>query len=123
LVVAVPKPPIVDVLDGAPNVKALVVAGVPKLRPVNKDVDVAGVGNKLGAVVIVVATLDPKRPLDCVCVEDGVEPNPKFRPMDVVGVDRVLNVNVLGVVVTVPKDVLPTPKPVPDLKNNNNIIN
>lgn len=121
-VVDVPKVklPVAEVLGVAPNVKVLVVAGVPKLRPVNNGVDVAGVENRLGAVVIVAATLEPKRPLACVCVEVGVEPNPKFRFMDVVGVDRALNVNVLDVVVGVPKDVLPTLKPVADLESNSN---
>lgn len=113
LVVGVPKVklPAAVVLDVAPNVRALVVAGVPKLRPVNKGADVVGVGNKLGAVVIVVAVLVPRsRPLPCASVEVAGEPNPKFRPMDVVGVDRAPNVNVLDVVVGVPKDVLPKPK-------------
>lgn len=47
-------------------------------------------------------------------------PNPKLRPMDVVGVDRAPNVNVLVVVVGVPKDVLPKPKPVTGLNEKNN---
>lgn len=66
LVVAVPKVklPVAVVLDVAPNVRIFVVAGVPKLRPVNKGADVVGMGNKLGAVVIVVAVLVPRsRPL------------------------------------------------------------
>lgn len=55
-------------LGVAPNVNMFVVVGVPKLSPVNKGVDVVGVGNKLGAVVLfVVAVLDPRsRPLFCV---------------------------------------------------------
>jgi len=102
----------------APNVGAFVVAAVPKLRPVNKGADVVGVGNKLGAVVIVVAVLDPSRPLHCAGVEVAGVPNPKLSPMEVVGADRAPNVNV-PVVVAVPNDVLPKPKPVVGLKNNN----
>lgn len=120
--------PVAGVLDVTPNVEALVVAGAPKVRPVNKGVDVLGVGNKLGAVVIVVAVLDPWRELpDCACVEVVGVPNPKFRLMDVVGVEKAPNVNepkdVVGVVpndvvVGVPNDVLPKLKPVDNLKNN-----
>lgn len=123
LVVAVPKVklPVAAVLDVAPNVRVFVVAGVPKLRLVNKGADVVGVGNKLGAVVIVVAVLDPRsRPLHCAGVVVGV-PNPKLRPMDVVGVARAPNDNVPDVVVGVPNDVLPKPKPVAGLNKNNNL--
>lgn len=123
LVVAVPKVklPVAAVL--APNVRVFVVAGVPKLRLVNKGADVVGVGNKLGAVVIVVAVLDPRsRPLHCAGVVVGV-PNPKLRPMDVVGVARAPNDNVPDVVVGVPNDVLPKPKPVDLNKNNNSQLN
>lgn len=96
---------------------------VPKVRPVNKGVDVLGVGNKLGAVVIVIAVLDPRSKLPvCACVEVvGVPPNPKLRLVDVVGVERAPNDNepkdvvgvVLNDVVVVPNDVL---KPVANLK-------
>lgn len=47
-------------------------------------------------------------------------PNPKLRPMDVVGVDRAPNVSALVVVVGVPKDVLLKPKPVTGLNEKNN---
>lgn len=107
-------------MDVVPNVKVFVVTGVPKLRLVNKGADVVGVGNKLGAVVIVVAVLDPKRRLlDCAGVVLAGVPNPKLRPMDVVGVDRAPNVNVPDVVVGVPNDVLLKPKPVAGLNNKN----
>jgi len=120
LIVGVPKVKLpVVVLDVAPNVGAFVVADVPKLRPVNKGADVVGVGNKLGAVVIVVAVLDPRRPLHCAGVEVAGVPNPKLSPMDVVGADRAPNANVPDVVVAVPNDVLLKPKPVAGLKNNN----
>jgi len=120
LVVAVPKVPVAVVLDVAPKVRVFVVAGVPKLRPVNKGVDVVGVGNKLGAVVIVVAVLDPRRRLlHCADVEVAGVPNPKLRPIEVVGVDRAPNVNVPDVVVGVPNDVLAKPKPVTGLNNKN----
>ena len=120
MVVAVPKVPVAVVLDVAPKVRVFVVAGVPKLRPVNKGVDVVGVGNKLGAVVIVVAVLDPRRRLlHCADVEVAGVPNPKLRPIEVVGVDRAPNVNVPDVVVGVPNDVLAKPKPVTGLNNKN----
>lgn len=125
LVVDVPKVrfPAAVVLDVAPNVRVFVVAGVPKLRPVNKGADVVGVGNKLGAVVIVVAVLVPRsRLLPCVNVEVAGVPNPKLRPIDVVGVDRAPNVNGLDVVVGVPKDALPKPKPVTGLNDKNNSL-
>lgn len=116
-VVAVPKVkfPVGVVLDVAPNVRVFVVAGEPKLRPVNTGADVVGVENKLGAVVEV-TVLDPRRPLLCTGVDVGGVPNPKLRLMDVVGVDRAPNVNALDVVVGVPNDVLP--KPVAGLNNN-----
>lgn len=64
LVVAVPKVKLPVAVVLAPNVRVFVVAGVPKLRPVNNGADVVGMGNKLGAVVIVVAVLVPRsRPL------------------------------------------------------------
>lgn len=124
------KPPVADVLDVIPNVGALVVAGVPKVEPVNKGADVLGVGNKVAVVVIVVGVLDPNsKPLDCACVDvAGVLPNPKLRPIDVDGVERAPNVDVPGVVLVVPNvvlvvpnDVLPKPKPVVDLNNRNKI--
>lgn len=113
-------------MDVTPNVGALVVDGVPKVRPVNKGADVLGVGNKLGAVAIVLAVLDPRSKLpDCACVEVVGVPNPKLRLVDVVGVERAPNVNepkdVVGVVVpndvvvVVPNDVLPKLKPVANL--------
>lgn len=117
LVVAVPKVkfPVAVVLDVAPNVRVFVVAGVPKLRLVNTGADVVGMENKLGAVVAV-AVLDPRsRPLHWAGVEIAGVPNPKLRPMDVVGVDRAPNVNAPDVVVGVPNDVLP--KPVAGLNN------
>lgn len=125
LVVAVPKVklPVAVVLDGAPNVRAFVVAGVPKLRPVNKGADVVGAGNKLGAVVIVVGALVPRiKPLHCACVEVVAVPNPKLRPMDVVGAGRAPKVNVLDVGVVVPNDVLLKPKPVAALDNKNSCV-
>lgn len=122
LVVAVPKVklPVAVVLGVAPNVRVFVVAGVPKLRPVNKGADVVGAGNKLGAVVIVVAVLVPRiKPLHCACVEVVVLPNPKLR-LDVVGAGKAPNVNVLDVAVVVaPNDVLLKPKPVAGLENKN----
>lgn len=103
---AVPKGKLAPtvVLDVAPNVKELVVLGVPK--PENKDADVIGVENKLG-VAIVLAVLDPRSELLCVCVaEVGVLPNPKLSPIVVAGEDNVLNVIVPDVVVATPKAVL-----------------
>lgn len=124
LVVVAPKVklPVVGALDVTPKFGALVVAVVPKVRPVNRGADVTGVGNKLGVVVIAVD--DPKsKPLDCAGVEIvGVLLNPKLTPMEVVGgVDRAPNVNALDVVGVVPNVVvLPKPKPaVADLRNNN----
>lgn len=119
--VAVPKVklPVAVVLGVTPNVRAFVVAGVPKLRPVNKGAEVVGAGNKLGAVVIVVTTLVPgSKPL-CACVEVVVVPNPKLRPMDVVGAGRAPNVNVLDVGVVLP-NVFVKPKLVAVLHNKNN---
>lgn len=121
--VAVPKVklPVAVVLDVAPNVRAFVVAGVPKLRLENKGVDVLGAGYKEGPVVIVVTALVPRsKPLLCACVEVVVVPNPKLRPMDVVGAGRAPNVNVLDVGVVVP-NVLLIPKPVV-LDNKNNCV-
>lgn len=119
------KLPVADVLDVTPNVGALVVVGVPKVRPVNKGADVLGVGNKLGAVVIVIAVFDPWSKLpDCACVEVvGVLPNPKLRFIDVVGVPNVNEPkDVVGVVpndvVVVGRDVLLKLKPVASLKKN-----
>lgn len=115
LVVAVPKVkfPVAVVLDVTPNVRAFVVAGVPKLRLVNKGADVVGAGNKLGALLIVVTiVLVPSKPLLCACVEVvAVLPNPKLRLMDVVAAGKAPNVNVLDVGVVVP-NVLLIPKPV-----------
>lgn len=122
LVVAVPKVklPVAVVLDVAPNVRVFVVAGVPKLRPVNKGADVVGVGNKLGALLIVVAVLVPSKPLLCACVEVvAMLPNPKLRPMDVVAAGRAPNVNVLDVGVVVP-NVLLILKPVAVVLDNKN---
>lgn len=111
--VAVPKVklPVAVVLDVAPNVNMFVVVGVPKLSPVNKGADVVGVGNKLGAVVIVVGVLDPRsRPPLCVWTVVVGVPNPKLSPTDVVGADIVPNVKGLDVVAVVLNDVLPKPK-------------
>lgn len=122
MVVAVPKVkfPVAVVLDVPPNVRAFVVAGVPKLRPVNKGAEVVGAGNKLGAVVIVVTTLVPRsKPLLCACVDVVVVPNPKLRPIDVVGAGRAPNVNVLDVGVVLP-NVFVKPKLVAVLDNKNN---
>lgn len=122
LVVDVPKVklPVAGVLDVTPNVKALVVAGVPKLRPVNKGAEVVGAGNKLGAVVIVVTALVPtSKPPPCACVEVVVVPNPKLRPVDVVEAGRPPNVNVLDVGVVLP-NVFVKPKLVAVLDNKNN---
>lgn len=124
LVVAVPKVelPAAVVLDVTPNVRAFVVAGVPKLRPVNKGAEVVGAGNKLGAVVIVVTALVPRsKPLLCACVE-VVVPNPKLRPMDVVGAGRAPNVNVLDGVGVVLPNVFVKPKLVAVLDNKNNCM-
>lgn len=122
LVVAVPKVklPVAVVLDVPPNVRAFVVAGVPKLRLVNKGAEVAGAGNKLGAVVTVVTTLVPRsKPLFCACVDVVVVPNPKLRLIDVVGAGRAPNVNVLDVGVVLP-NVFVKPKLVAVLDNKNN---
>lgn len=120
MVVAAPKPklPATDAPD-IKNVEVFVAAGVPKVRPVNKGVDVLEVGNKLGAVVIVLAVTDPKLPLDCICVEViGVLPNPKLIFADVCGVEKVLNVPCVAIVA--PNDVLFVLKLVVDLNSKKN---
>lgn len=110
--------PVVDVADGAPNVKVVLAAGVPKVRLPNNGADVVGTGNK-PAVVVVVVTFDPKsKPLDCVCAEvAGAVLNPKLRPVIVAGVEEVPKVNV-GAEVLEPKGVLVKLKPVAGLKHN-----
>lgn len=123
VVTGAPKviPPGADVLAGVPNVKLVLAAGVPKLRPLNSGAEVAGVGNKLVEVVVVVFV--PKaKPVDCTWVGfAGVLLNPKLSPVVVVCVDGAPNVSV-GAGVVEPKGVLVKLKPVAGLKNYNQVI-
>lgn len=113
--------PTADVLDGAPNVKLVLAAGVPKLRPLNSGALVAGVGNKL-VVVVVVVVLDPKaKPLGCVCgAVAGVLLNPKLRPAVVVCVAGPPKGSASAGAVE-PKGVLVKLKPVAGLRNYNEL--